>query len=135
MSSFLFGFNGRVRRSHYFLAAIAVCLVSNLFGLAAIGAEVDVVDDFEGWSLFVTPDPLVSAVAALVGLLAFWASLALAAKRWHDVGATGWLALIALIPGASFAMFLLLCIIPGNKGANRYGPDPRLEGGVPAAAE
>lgn len=134
MLSFLFGFHGRVRRSSYFLGAILVCVISNLFGLAAIGADVQVIDDFDAWQVMMTPDPLVAALAAVVGGLAFWASLALAAKRWHDVGATGWLALIALIPGASFALFVLLCLIPGNAGPNRFGPDPRAGGGVPATA-
>lgn len=134
MLSFLFGFNGRVRRSHYFLGAVAVCIISNLFGLAAIGVDMDVVDGFDGWSLIFTPDPVVSTLAGVAGVLAFWASMALAAKRWHDVGASGWLALLALIPGASFALFILLCIIPGTNGPNRYGPDPKAEGGVPAAA-
>ena len=85
MLSFLFGFNGRVRRSSYFLGALAVCVISNLFGLAAIGADMDVTGDFDSWAFMVTPDPIVAALAAVVGAVALWASLALAAKRWHDV--------------------------------------------------
>ncbi|NEX92958.1 DUF805 domain-containing protein [Caulobacter sp. 17J65-9] len=134
MLSFLFGFNGRLRRSHYFLGALAVCVISNLFGLAAINGDADVVEGLHSWSMVFTPNPVVVALASVIGILAFWANMALAARRWHDVGASGWLALLALIPGASFALFFLLCIIPGTKGPNRHGPDPKADSGAPVTA-
>ena len=57
----------------------------------------------------------------------------LTAQRLRDFSVTGWLSLlwiaIALLPspfsGAfSLAFLLVLCVVPGTEGKNRYGTDP-----------
>ena len=45
-------------------------------------------------------------------------SLAVAVRRMHDVGKSGW---YMLIPIYSF----ILAITEGEKGTNQYGPDPK----------
>ena len=45
-------------------------------------------------------------------------SLAVAVRRMHDVGKSGW---YILIPIYSF----ILAVTEGEKGANQYGPDPK----------
>lgn len=134
MLNFFFGFKGRVRRSNYFFGALAaMCLwsllcVSLVAGIAvANGAYID-----PEASSFLVPDtmtiegePWMGAAFAVLGLLGLWSSLALTVKRWHDVGMTGWFALLTLPPFANFMMFVLLCLLPGTNGANRHGSDPR----------
>jgi uncharacterized membrane protein YhaH (DUF805 family) len=45
-------------------------------------------------------------------------------RRLHDIGATGWWALIALIPVIGFVQILALALWPGDPMANRFGnPD------------
>ncbi len=126
MLNFFFGFEGRVRRSNYFFGAlVAGCLYSVLCvsTFAAMGVHVgerlhSVTWDFE-------PSAVGLAIACVLSLIALWAMLALTVKRWHDVGMTGWFALLTLPPFANGMVFLLLCLLPGTTGANRFGSDPR----------
>ncbi len=60
-------------------------------------------------------------IAIACGLLATVALLLLLAiRRCHDIGITGWAAPLALIP----PMSLLLMLVPGTAGSNRFGPPP-----------
>ena len=55
-----------------------------------------------------------------------WIYLAGSIKRAHDRGKSGWWILITLIPIAGFIWWLIvLGIFDGQKGPNKYGPDPR----------
>lgn len=63
----------------------------------------------------------------------------LTAQRLRDMNLTGWLALLWIPVGiadsyvggaASFAFFIILCVVPGTQGDNRYGPDPLVYGAV-----
>ena len=65
----------------------------------------------------------------LVAMVAFyavvlWINLAMHAKRWHDLGKTGWLALLAVIPAIGFFVFLYLGFAEGEAAENRFGPAP-----------
>lgn len=134
MLNFFFGFEGRIRRSSYFFGALAaMCLWSllcvSLVATVAVanGAHLDattsslVIDDGADWegSAWLLP------VFGVMGLVGLWSSLALTVKRWHDVGMTGWFAILTLPPFANFMMFVLLCLLPGTTGPNRFGRDPR----------
>jgi len=45
-----------------------------------------------------------------------------ASLRFHDLGTTGWLAILMLIPGVDSLLVLLLLFMPGQSHANAYGP-------------
>lgn len=45
-------------------------------------------------------------------------SLAVAVRRMHDVGKSGWFILIPIYN-------LILALTDGEKGSNKYGPDPK----------
>ena len=64
----------------------------------------------------------------LVFPLIMWASFALSVKRLHDIGKPGALALMLFIPMLSAIVFVVLCLIPGDKGANPYGDAPNVPG-------
>jgi uncharacterized membrane protein YhaH (DUF805 family) len=58
----------------------------------------------------------------LVGVF-IW--LAVAAKRWHDRGKSGWWTLIVLVPFiGGIWMFVEAGCLRGTVGPNNYGPDP-----------
>jgi uncharacterized membrane protein YhaH (DUF805 family) len=40
----------------------------------------------------------ISTISILLLAIWFWASLSLQVKRWHDLGHSGWMVLILLIP-------------------------------------
>lgn len=45
-------------------------------------------------------------------------------QRLHDIGWSGWLWLLNFVPFIGSVFALLMLIIPGTQGANRYGPPP-----------
>jgi uncharacterized membrane protein YhaH (DUF805 family) len=66
-----------------------------------------------------------NALVWLIGTLPLaWASLAVTAQRCRDLGWSGWLAILGLVPYVGFVFHLALAVLPGIVGANRYGPDP-----------
>lgn len=48
-------------------------------------------------------------------------------KRLHDIGWSGGLIFLSLIPFVGFILFLLMLVVGGTKGPNKYGPDPRTQ--------
>lgn len=48
----------------------------------------------------------------------------LSIKRLHDMGLTGFLAVLLFIPAVSFVILFVLCPWPSANGANAYGPAP-----------
>jgi uncharacterized membrane protein YhaH (DUF805 family) len=52
-------------------------------------------------------------------------SYAVLARRLHDVGMSGWFALISLIPYLGGLFVLVIALIPSQEGANAYGPYPK----------
>jgi serine/threonine protein kinase len=51
-------------------------------------------------------------------------SIALASRRMHDLGYTGWAAAILAIPGIGQVVSILMGLPRGAPGPNAYGPDP-----------
>ncbi|WP_277373761.1 DUF805 domain-containing protein [Pseudomonas sp. AA-38] len=58
----------------------------------------------------------------VVGILVF--SFCLVVQRLHDMGWSGWLWLLFFVPLVGTVMSLLMLIVPGTQGVNRYGPPP-----------
>ncbi|KIH84728.1 DUF805 domain-containing protein [Pseudomonas batumici] len=60
--------------------------------------------------------------AALIAFVVV--SIQIAVQRLHDIGWSGWLWLLTLVPfvGSVFPFVLMFC--PGNNGANQYGAPP-----------
>jgi uncharacterized membrane protein YhaH (DUF805 family) len=66
-------------------------------------------------------DPSMVVILTIAGyLLALAVQLMLSIQRAHDMNATGWLALVALIPLVN----LLFWFVPGTHGENDYGKPP-----------
>lgn len=65
-----------------------------------------------------------------LAIISIWCTFALAVKRLHDFGKPGILALAMFVPIVIFIAFLVLCVVPGDRGANAYGPrsDARARG-------
>jgi len=55
-------------------------------------------------------------------------SLAVASRRCHDSGRSGWWQLVALVPHIGGVWFWLLAAKPGEAGSNRFGPSPVAPG-------
>ena len=57
-------------------------------------------------------------------ILCGWVGLAIQVKRWHDIGYSGWMVLLGLIPIIGLIVFVYLAFIKGTAGPNNYGDDP-----------
>jgi uncharacterized membrane protein YhaH (DUF805 family) len=119
LKDLLFSFNGRIRRSQYWRAAISLIVgylivMSIIFGIAgAFSAEPGL-------------PPFIWAIDALSLIPLFWCGLAIAAKRWHDRGKSGFMVLVMLIPVVGPLLTLMECgILDGTPGPNRFGPSPK----------
>jgi uncharacterized membrane protein YhaH (DUF805 family) len=64
-------------------------------------------------------------VYTLYALVLFIPGLAVAVRRLHDVGKSGWFLLIGLIPLIGFIWLLVLFLTEGKPGENKWGPNPK----------
>jgi uncharacterized membrane protein YhaH (DUF805 family) len=123
----LFGFQGRIRRSEWWVAELCVFGAAIFIGpiiflpiiLFAVAARHAGAGDVVAISL------LGFALLALL-LLALWINIAVGVKRLHDQDLSGWMMLIAFIPGIGL-FFRIICLgcIDGTMGRNRYGPSSK----------
>lgn len=107
-------FNGRARRKEYWMFA----LFNVIFLLIAA-----VLDNLLGLTFNEQiPYGYLYIMYALVVIIP---GLAVAVRRLHDVGKSGWFYLIALIPIIGSIWLLVLFLTDGNPGPNQYGPNPK----------
>lgn len=92
-------FNGRARRSEYWYFVLFNFLISIVLGFigGAIGFEL---------------------IGTLYSLAVLLPSLAVAVRRMHDVGKSGWFILIPIYN-------LILACTDSQVGENEYGPNPK----------
>jgi uncharacterized membrane protein YhaH (DUF805 family) len=72
------------------------------------------------------------ALIAIYALAIIIPGIALFVRRLHDINQTGWIYLGLIVANfvpvlnfiAGIAMIVIACI-PGTKGSNKYGPDPK----------
>ena len=110
-------FNGRARRKEYWMFTLFFMLFllvpSFVFGLL-IG-------------MFPSETVLISGGIILAALyfIHLVPALAVTVRRLHDTGKSGWLYLLALIPYIGSLIIFIFTVIKGDRGDNKYGPDPK----------
>ena len=95
-------FSGRARRTEYWCFVVFQMLLSLL------------------------AYPVGGSAQALIGLALLLPTLAVGARRMHDINRPGWLQVIVLIPVAGWIFWAILACLPGERRTNRYGLDPLL---------
>jgi uncharacterized membrane protein YhaH (DUF805 family) len=110
------GFTGRARRSEFWYWT----LFQIILGVIASILDRAVFDRNNG------------AFSVVVGLALLLPSLAVAVRRLHDSGRTGWWLLIGLIPVIG-TIVLIIFYVQDSQGDNKYGPSPKgvSAGGAP----
>ena len=68
----------------------------------------------------VAPAGVLVLAFVVLGLLLTWIGFAAQVKRFHDMGQSGWLVLINLVPGAGFFVWLVLALASGQSSLNAY---------------
>lgn len=101
----LFSFGGRINRQTYWIIVIALIVIEAIMAL-----------------LIRSDNTALIALASIVFIVLFVASLATQVKRWHDRDKSGWWVLITLVPliGALWSL-IELGFLPGTPGNNRFG--------------
>ena len=105
-----FRFSGRISRAAFFLGGLLLAVIQAFF----LYRFAMVPEDSSEGRLWAT-------AFMLIVLVSMWSSVALGAKRLHDMGRPGILAVSLFIPVASIIAFIALCAFPGSPGANQYG--------------
>ena len=115
-------FSGRARRKEYWMFA----LFQLIFALAAMA-----VDNIIGTTFKIGDQGIPYGYVYMIYTLAlFIPALAVAVRRLHDVGKSGWFLLICLIPIIGGIWLLVLLVTDSKPGDNEYGPNPKEEGHI-----
>ena len=74
------------------------------------------------WAAGSLYEDVVLGVGTVCWVLALWIYCATTARRFHDLGRSGWLTILALLLAVGFgAITVVLLTAPGQSGPNRYG--------------
>jgi len=115
-------FSGRARRKEYWMFTLVYVII--LTGCT-------VLDNVLGTVFMMDAGPLGEIsmgygwAYTICGLIHFIPGLALAVRRLHDVGKSGWFYLIFLIPFIGAVWLLVLFCLEGKKEDNKYGSNPK----------
>jgi len=110
-------FNGRARRSEYWYFVLANLLI--VFSLMILSA---ILTGITGSGAVMT---VFIALIVLYFILTFIPTLAVAVRRLHDTGKSGWYYFVQLIPGIGGIWLMALLCTDGDPGINQYGGDPK----------
>ncbi|MDS4070373.1 MAG: DUF805 domain-containing protein [Candidatus Competibacter sp.] len=118
---------GRLGRVRYIGYSVGLGLLINVIAglLGGAGAFLGAGGgDWAGWAG--GGAVIVLALAALV------VSVMLAIQRLHDFDASGWWSVLVAVPFANLVLYLVLLIMPGTQGPNRFGnpPPPNTLGAI-----
>ena len=113
--------HGRIGRLRYLAWTLALTVAM----LVAAGIISTV-----GFAVATASPTIAIIIGSLLGFALFVAlvvvSVQIGVQRLHDLGWSGWLYLLNLVPLVNSVFPLLLLVLPGNTGANQYGaPPPR----------
>lgn len=126
-------FSGRSRRSEYwyaslmnFLIMLAVELLNGVLMGVGVAIQPAVADTYSSVGLILV------GISGIIGFLLMIYSialivpgLALAIRRLHDIGKSGWYLLLGLIPIIGGIIMLVFMVTDSQPGANQYGENPK----------
>ncbi len=104
-------FGGRSRRMEYwmfFLFSVLIGIFTSIIDMVIFGMD----NDF-------------SPLNSLTSLALFIPSIAVAVRRLHDIGRSGWWYLLVFAIIIGWIVLLIWFCTEGTKGPNEYGPDPK----------
>jgi uncharacterized membrane protein YhaH (DUF805 family) len=105
-------FGGRARRMEYWMFTLISTIVGAVLGVLS-------------GVLSLRGSTGMGLLAAIYLLATIIPSIAVAVRRLHDTGRSGWWMFISLIPFVGFLIVLYFQLQPGEPHANEYGPDPK----------
>ncbi len=104
-------FEGRARRQEYWFFVLFYAIISIILGF--IDGMIGI--DLGGGT---------GILSLVLGLALLIPSLALGARRLHDIDKSGWWQLIVLVPLVGIIVLIVFFCLKGTDGSNRFGEDP-----------
>jgi uncharacterized membrane protein YhaH (DUF805 family) len=98
-------FNGRASLSAYWWYALAVFAASVVLEVLTLTIG----------------SPALSLLIALVLIAVGLSALSVGVRRLHDTDKSGWMLLLGLIPFIGSVIVIVLLVLPGTPGPNRFG--------------
>lgn len=106
-------FSGRARRQEYWMFvlfnmifAIIAAIIDNAIGLAGPSGY--------------------GPIYGIYILAVLLPSLAVGVRRLHDIGKSGWMILLSLIPIVGGIILIIYFVKDSQEGENEYGPNPKI---------
>ena len=115
----LFSTDGRINRRQYWLMGVLPILVTAVV-LSFLGGAVVTLLELLITGQVTGESGAEILVAFGVGLLLFYPTIAVYAKRWHDLNRSGYWTLIFFIPLIGLIGPVVLGLWPGTKGPNSF---------------
>jgi len=112
-SASFFTFSGRIPREAFWGMTIMTSILCLFIYFITVKIVPDAIHNLPTQIFF-----------AIVGIFALWTTLALQAKRWHDLDKSGWFVLLNLIPG--LGTLISICILGFREGSsvkNKFGDE------------
>lgn len=101
-------FDGRAGRAEYWYFVLCNLFVSIILGIIS-----SIIGDKH------------SIISNLYSLALIIPSIAVAVRRLHDIGKSGWWWLLCLIPIIGWIWIIILLVKDSNPGENKYGQNPK----------
>ncbi|MCX7616646.1 DUF805 domain-containing protein [Tepidiforma sp.] len=99
-------FEGRAGRPEFWWFALGQFIIGLVLGALAVSSN------------------FFNVVSFAFSLAALLPSIGVTARRLHDIGQSGWLQLIGLIPLVGWIALIVLCAQPSKPMPNQYGEAP-----------
>lgn len=99
-------FDGRAQREEYWMYTLIYILI--YLALAAVGYAIHMM-----------------FLASIFSLAMLIPSIAVTARRLHDINRSGWWQLLALIPIIGWIILLIWYVTDSDSGSNQYGSNPK----------
>jgi uncharacterized membrane protein YhaH (DUF805 family) len=106
-------FGGRARRTEFWMFVLFNIIFSVIASLIdrAIGFKIGAIQ--------------MGIIGLIYSLAVLIPALAVSVRRLHDIGKSGWMVLINLIPLIGLIWFIVLMVKDSQPGKNQYGPNPK----------
>jgi len=105
-------FAGRARRKEYWMFVLFNVIISIVLGF---------IDGMMGTG----GHSGIGLLGGIYTLAVLLPAIAVAARRLHDTGRTGWWLLIAFVPIIGALVLLVFMVLDSQPGTNDYGPNPK----------
>ena len=106
-------FGGRARRTEFWMFV----LFNIIFSVVA-----SLIDRAIGFRIGAIQMGIIGLIYSLAVLIP---GLAVSVRRLHDIGKSGWMVFINLIPLIGLIWFIVLTVKDSQPGENQYGPNPK----------